>query len=124
MEWALYRNGGCCGPCAGSEHTVDTVRKRGLGISLVHIATSSISIFSVCASAVNIYENASTGLYAISCAVLAFNWVYNVMYTPSTAMYIAVYTHLPEAEQVIIAFQQQSTRYVWRQSQINPADYR
>ena len=122
MEGVVYRRG-CCGPCTSTGRAAEKIRKRGLGVSMVHIATSSISIFSMCASAVNIYENASAGLYAISCAVLAFNWVYNVMYTPSTVMYLAAYAHLPEAEQLIIAFQQQSTRYVWRNSKVNPTDY-
>ena len=122
VECVVYRRG-CGGLCAGTGNVVEQIRKHGLGVSLVHVATSSISIFSMCAAAVNIYENSSAGLYAVSCAVLAFNWVYNVMYTPSTTMYIATYAHLSEAEQLIIACQQQSTRYVWRNSKVNPVNY-
>lgn len=121
LEWAVYRNGGCCGRSGGATRVADTLRTRGVGISLVHIATSSISIFSTCASAVNIYNNSSTGLYAVSCSVLAVNWIYNVMYTPSTTMHLAIYSNLPEAQQLLISFQQQSTQYVWRNSKINPS---
>ena len=121
LEWVVYRNGSCCGPYGGASRAAENLRTHGVGISLVHIATASISIFSTCASAVNIYNNSSTGLYAISCSVLAVNWIYNVMYTPSTVMHLAIFSNLPEAQQLLIAFQQQSTQYVWRNSQINPS---
>jgi len=119
LEWMVHRGCACCNVA----RTVESARKRGVGISLVHIATSSIAIFSTCVAAVNIYNDATPGLYAISCAILAFNWVYNVMYTPSTTMYLAIYTHVPEADQLLLALQQQSIRYVWRNSRINPAEF-
>jgi hypothetical protein len=121
LEWVVYRNGGCCGRSGGATRVAETLRTHGVGISLVHVATSSISTFSTCASAVNIYNNSSAGLYAISCSVLAVNWIYYVMYTPSTVMHLAIFSNLSEAQQILIAFQQQSTQYVWRNSKIDPS---
>lgn len=119
IEWLVHRNRGCC------HHSADWVgeamRKHGVGVSLVHVATTSIAIFSTCASAVNIFNNASAGLYTLSCLVLAVNWAWTVMCTPCTAAQLAVYSRLPEAQQRLLAFQQQATHYVWRNSQINPS---
>jgi len=122
-EYVVYRRGGCCLPCTRVSHSLESLRQRGLGITLVHIATSSIAIFSVCAAAVNIYENATTGLYALSCAVLAFYWMHMVLYTPSTTMHLAVHHDMPEAEQLLNGLQQNATRLVWRNSTLNPTDY-
>jgi len=123
IEWVVYRRGGCCAPCAPAASKIEAIRRNGVGITVVHVATSSISMFSVCAASVNIYENASTGLYALSCAVIAFYWVYMVMYTPSTVMHVAVHSNLPEAEQLIIGMQLNATRLVWRSARVNPMDY-
>jgi len=123
IEWVVYRRGGCCALCAKAESKIEEVRRKGVGVTVVHVATASICMFSVCAAAVNIYENASTGLYALSCAVIAFYWVYHVMYTPSTVMHVAVHSNLPEAEQLIIGLQLNATRLVWRSGRVNPMDY-
>jgi hypothetical protein len=119
IEWIIYRRGGCM----GADTHIERVRQRGLGLTMTHIATSSISMFSTCAAAVNIHNNAEGGLYAISCAVIAFYWIYGVLFTPNTVMHVAIHTSLPEAEQVLIGLHQNSGRLVWRNSKVDPSAY-
>ena len=76
IEWIVYRRGGCLPGCMRADAHIERVRQRGLGLTMTHIATSSISMFSTCAAAVNIYNNAAGGLYAVSCSVIAFYWLY------------------------------------------------
>ena len=125
VEWLVYRRGGCFAMFGLKEGTpvVESARKIGLGVTLVHIATASICIFSVCAAAVNIYENSSPGLYGLSCTVIAFYWLYIVFYTPNTIMHIAVHRQLPEAEQLTVTLQVNAISLVWRKTKMNPLDY-
>jgi len=102
---------------------IERVRQRGLGLTMTHIATSSISMFSTCAAAVNIYNNAAGGLYAVSCSVIAFYWLYGVLFTPNTVMHVAIHTTLSEAEQVLIGLHQNTGRLVWRSSKVDPSAY-
>ena len=123
IEWIIYRRGGCFPGCMRADTHIERVRQRGLGLTMTHIATSSISMFSTCAAAVNIHNNATGGLYGISCAVIAFYWFYGVMFTPNTVMHVAIHTSLPEAEQVLIGLHQNSGRLVWRNSKVDPSAY-
>ncbi len=123
IEWAIYRRGGCLPGCQNADTKIERVRQRGLGLTMTHIATSSISMFSTCAAAVNIHNNATGGLYATSCIVIAFYWVYGVLFTPNTVMHVAIHTSLPEAEQTLVGFYQNAASFVWRSSKINPAAY-
>jgi len=115
VEWGIYR-----GICSQKGYHTEKLRQHGVGVALVHIATATVGTFSTCAAAVNIYGNASAGLYGLSCVVIAFNWLYYVFFTPSTVMHLAVFSYVSEAEQVVIAAQQHSIRYVWRQSSVMP----
>ena len=115
-EWAIYR-----GMCNRKVKHAEKLRQHGIGVTLVHIATASIGVFSTCAAAVNIYGNAAAGLYGLSCFVIATNWLYYVLFTPSTVMHLAVFAYVSEAEQYVLAEQQRSIRYIWRQSAATPA---
>ena len=123
IEWIIYRRGGCLPGCMRADTHIERVRQRGLGLTMTHIATSSISMFSTCAAAVNIHNNATGGLYGVSCAVIAFYWVYGVMFTPNTVMHVAIHSSLPEAEQVLIGLHQNTGRLVWRNSKVDPTAY-
>jgi len=117
IELFVYR--GCC---RKRSPVAEQIRQRGVGVTMVHIASATICIFSVCAAAVNIYGNASEGLYGLSCVVLVVNWAYAVFYTPSTTMHLAVFSHVSEAEQYVLSAQQRSIRYVWRHSSVTPTE--
>jgi hypothetical protein len=123
IEGIIYKRGGCLPGCIRADTHIERARQRGLGLTMTHIATSSISMFSTCAAAVNIYNNAEGGLYAISCAVIAFYWIYGVLFTPNTVMHVAIHTSLPEAEQVLIGLHQNTGRLVWRNSKVDPSAY-
>lgn len=116
VEGAIYQRPSDSRPYAYTE----AVRQRGVGVSIVHVATSTIGIFSVCVAAVNIYGNASDGLYAISCVVIAVNWMYYVMFTPNTVMHLALNGQLSDAESRLLLAQQNAIQFVWRRSSITP----
>ena len=99
----------------------EAARQKGLGVALVHVATATIGIFSVCVAAVNVYGNASSGLYAMSCIVIAYNWIYYVFFTPNTVMHLAVNRYLSDAELHVIAVQQKAMQLVWRKSAVTPS---
>lgn len=116
-EGAIYRRSSGNPPYAYAE----AARQRGVGVSMVHVATATIGIFSVCVAAVNIYGNASDGLYAMSCAVIAVNWIYYVMFTPNTVMHLALSGQLSDAESRLLVAQQNAIQLVWRRSSITPS---
>lgn len=116
-EAAIYRRSAAKPLYAYAE----TLRQRGIGISLVHVATATISTFSVCVAAVNIYGNASDGLYGMSCAVIAVQWMYYVMFTPNTLMHVALNSNLSDAEYALLLAQQSALQLVWRRSTVTPS---
>lgn len=97
-------------------------QQHGLGVSVVHIATSTICIFSICIAAVNIHNNVSTGLYGLSVAAIALNWGYQTMFTPNNTMHIAIFGSLSESQQYVVSLQQRAINYVWRTSKLNPIE--
>lgn len=104
----------------GASNLAEQARQSGVGVSIVHIATVTITIFAICVAAVNVHSNVSSGLYAISCAVIAYVWIYNVLFVPKTAVHIAVFSTLTKAEKNVLAAQQHAIQLVWRNSTITP----
>lgn len=115
-EGAIYRRSPSRPPYVYAE----AARQRGVGVSTVHVATATIGVFSVCVAAVNIYGNASSGLYGMSCAVIVVNWLYYVMFTPNTVMHLALSGQLSDAENRLLVAQQNAIQLVWRRSSITP----
>lgn len=85
----------------------------------VHVAVQLLSICSVGLAAVNMHNEIWDWQFGLSCSLMGMVFIYNVMYTPSILVSVAMYNEHPVAMQAVLAAQFQSTSYIWKPSYID-----
>lgn len=83
-----------------------------------HIAVQVLSICSIGIASVNMHNEVWDWQFGLSCVLMAMVFIYNVLYTPSVLVSIALYNQHNDAVQQILSAQYQATPYIWKLSQV------
>lgn len=96
----------------------DWMHRHNLPDRGVHVAVQLLSICSVGLAAVNMHNEVWDWQFGLSCSLMGMVFIYNVMYTPSILVSVAMYNQFPEPMRKVLTAQFLSTSYIWKESYI------
>lgn len=97
---------------------LDWMHRNNLPDRGVHVAVQLLSICSVGLAAVNMHNEVWDWQFGLSCSLMGMVFIYNVMYTPSILVSVAMYNQFPEPMRKVLTAQFLSTSYIWKESYI------
>lgn len=100
-------------------NTLDWMHCHNIPDRGVHIAVQLMSIVSVSLAAVNMHSEVWDWQFGLSATLVGMVLFYNVLYAQAILVSVAMYNHLPEAAQAVVAEQYRATTYVWKKSQVD-----
>lgn len=83
-----------------------------------HLAVQLLTICSIGIASVNMHNEVWDWQFGLSCQLMAMVFIYNVLYTPSILVSIALYNKHPDAVKKVLQEQYKATAYIWKLSQV------
>ena len=92
---------------------VNNVADRG-----THVAVQLLTICSIGIASVNMHNEVWDWQFGLSCTLMAMVFIYNVLYTPSILVSVALYNSLNPEVRAVLGVQYKATSYIWKLSQV------
>ena len=98
---------------------LDWLHQHSVPDRLTHIAVQILSICSIGIASVNMHLEIWDWQFGFSCTLLGMVFLYNVFYTPSTIMSIALYDYQTPTQRRALEEQIRGCLFIWKDSHID-----